>query len=111
MHTPPVLLDGAQLLDLSRQLPQWEMSSERGGLLQRNFEFDDFVQAFGFMTQTALLAERMNHHPEWTNVYNRVEVTMITHDAQGITVKDVALAQAMDRIAEGIAAVASATEP
>ena len=61
--------------------------------------FANFVEAFGFMTQAALVAERMDHHPEWSNVYNRVEVTLATHDAGGVTDKDVALAHFMDEVA------------
>ena len=61
--------------------------------------FKDFSAAFGFMTRAALAAERMNHHPEWFNVWNRVEVTLSTHDAGGLTERDLKLAEAMDRIA------------
>ena len=67
--------------------------------LQKKFEFNNFVTAFGFMTQTALIAERMNHHPEWRNVYRMVEVALITHDAGGITELDFKLAHAMEEIA------------
>ena len=80
-------------------LPGWAWSDERGGLLQRSYEFADFVQAFGFMSQVALVAERMNHHPEWSNVYRRVSVTLTTHDAQGLTMRDIELARQMDAIA------------
>ena len=72
---------------------------ERGGLIARQFVFQDFVQAMGFMTQVALVAERSNHHPEWFNVYNRVEVVLTTHDVQGLSRRDIDLAQAMERIA------------
>jgi 4a-hydroxytetrahydrobiopterin dehydratase len=67
--------------------------------IARRFEFADFNQAFAFMTRVALLAEKMDHHPEWSNVYNRVEVTLATHDAGGVTEKDIAMAQAMDSYA------------
>lgn len=67
--------------------------------IARTFTFKDFNAAFGFMTRTALLAERMDHHPEWSNVYRTVEVTLTTHDAGGVTEKDIALAQAMDGFA------------
>ena len=83
----------------SAALPDWSYSSERGGCLSRNFVFADFVQAFGFMTQLALHAEKMNHHPEWSNVYNRVDIVLTTHDAGGLTERDVTLA----RIADGLA--------
>ena len=69
------------------------------GKLQATFVFDDFVAAFGFMTASALVAERMNHHPEWFNVYNRVRVDLITHDAGGLTELDFQLAAAMNAIA------------
>ena len=65
----------------------------------RTYRFADFNGAFGFMTRVALLAERMDHHPEWRNVYNRVEVVLTTHDAGGLTRRDVALARFMDRAA------------
>ncbi|GAB6050036.1 hypothetical protein JCM16106_08810 [Hydrogenophilus islandicus] len=82
----------------TRLLPSgWRVDGER---LTRTFLFADFVQAFGWMTQVALVAERLNHHPEWRNVWNRVEVVLTTHDAGGLTGKDVALAEAMERLAE-----------
>ena len=83
----------------SAALPDWSYSSERGGCLSRNFVFADFVQAFGFMTQLALHAEKMNHHPEWSNVYNRVNIVLTTHDAGGLTERDITLA----RLADGLA--------
>ena len=67
----------------------------------RNSCFKDFNQAFGFMTRAALVAEKMDHHPEWFNVYKTVEVTLSTHDAGGVTELDVKLAQAMDKLAGG----------
>ncbi|WP_029074929.1 4a-hydroxytetrahydrobiopterin dehydratase [Kaistia adipata] len=63
------------------------------------FTFGDFQEAFAFMTRAALLAERMNHHPEWSNVYRTVTVTLTTHDAGGLTERDIELAEAMDRFA------------
>jgi 4a-hydroxytetrahydrobiopterin dehydratase len=83
---------------LPAQLPGWRMAEGRDAI-QRTFEFKDFNAAFGFMTRAALVAEKMNHHPEWFNVWNRVEVTLSTHDAGGLTELDVRLALAMDRIA------------
>ncbi len=82
----------ARLLDL----PDWELRDAR---LHREFRFDDFVQAFGFMCAAALVAEKMNHHPEWSNVYNRVTVDLTTHDAGGITDLDFRLASAMSDLA------------
>ena len=72
---------------------RWELVK---GKLHRDFVFKDFVSAFGFMTQMALMAERMNHHPEWFNVYNQVRVDLTTHDAAGITALDIKLALAMN---------------
>tara|TARA_B100000965_G_scaffold65949_1_gene51686 strand:- start:3058 stop:3348 length:291 start_codon:yes stop_codon:yes gene_type:complete len=68
--------------------------------ISKTFQFKDFNAAFGFMTRAALVAEKMDHHPEWFNVYNRVEVTLSTHDAGGVTQKDIDLAAFMDRAAE-----------
>lgn len=69
------------------------------GKLQRTFKFNNFQEAFGFMTEVALIAERINHHPEWGNVYNRVTVQLTTHDVGGISANDFKLAQQMDLIA------------
>jgi 4a-hydroxytetrahydrobiopterin dehydratase len=91
-------LDKTARKDLSARLPQWRMVEGRDAI-SRTFTFKDFNAAFGFMTRAALVAEAMNHHPEWSNVWNRVEVTLSTHDAGGLTEKDVQLAEAMDRIA------------
>lgn len=68
--------------------------------ITRIFKFDDFISAFGFMAQIAIHAEKMDHHPEWFNVYNRVDVTLTTHDAGGVTEKDVKLAELMNKIAD-----------
>jgi len=69
--------------------------------ISRTFTFKDFNQAFGFMARAALVAEKLDHHPEWFNVYNKVEVTLATHDAGGVTERDIRLAEAMDRLATG----------
>jgi 4a-hydroxytetrahydrobiopterin dehydratase len=79
------------------ELPGWQL---RDGKLRREFVFDDFVGAFGFMARAALVAERMNHHPEWFNVYKRVRVDLTTHEAGGISQRDLELAAAMNRLAE-----------
>ena len=79
------------------ELGSWTVES---GKLHREYRFRDFVQAFGFMAQVALLAERAAHHPEWFNVYNKVIVDLTTHEAQGITQKDLDLAREMEQIAE-----------
>ncbi len=78
------------------QLPDWQVVE---GKLYRSFRFADFASAFGFMASVALLAEGMDHHPEWSNVYNRVEIYLTTHDAGGISARDFALAEQIDRIA------------
>ena len=67
--------------------------------IEKTFVFADFNEAFGFMARAALIAEKMNHHPEWSNVYKRVTVVLTTHEAGGLTERDIALAEAMDRIA------------
>jgi 4a-hydroxytetrahydrobiopterin dehydratase len=80
-------------------LQQNDHWSLEGGKLHREFVFDDFVQAFGFMTEVALHAERSNHHPEWSNVYKRVVVNLTTHEAGGVTGRDFKLDKLMDQIA------------
>lgn len=91
-------LDDAERKVMATRLPQWRMVDGRDAIA-RTFTFKDFNAAFGFMTRAALVAERMNHHPEWFNVWNRVEVTLSTHDAGGLTERDLKLAEAMDRVA------------
>jgi 4a-hydroxytetrahydrobiopterin dehydratase len=78
-----------------KRLPDWQLATDREAIM-RNFKFVDFDAAFAFMTRTALLAAKMDHHPEWFNVYNKVDVTLATHDAGGVTQKDIDLATAMD---------------
>jgi 4a-hydroxytetrahydrobiopterin dehydratase len=91
-------LDLAAWNTIAPTLPQWQFRDERGGLIEREFVFEDFVQAFGFMAQIALVAERLGHHPEWTNVYNRVGITLTTHDLDGLSTNDVDFALMADRI-------------
>lgn len=78
-------------------LPEWDHDEARDAITRR-IVFADFIEAFGFMTQVALIAERMNHHPEWSNVYNRVDVLLTTHDAGGLSGRDIDMAQAIDAI-------------
>ncbi|MGI8958907.1 MAG: 4a-hydroxytetrahydrobiopterin dehydratase [Bryobacteraceae bacterium] len=78
-----------------KQLSAWELRNDK---LHREFKFADFAHAFGFMTTAAVLIEKMNHHPEWFNVYNRIVVDLTTHDASGITQRDVELARLLDSI-------------
>jgi 4a-hydroxytetrahydrobiopterin dehydratase len=80
------------------RLDGWRAAEGRDAIT-KEFRFKDFNAAFGFMSRVALHAEKHDHHPEWFNVYNRVEVTLATHDARGVTDKDVALAQFMDEVA------------
>lgn len=94
----PKKLDDAARAGLPRRLPAWRVLADRDAIA-RTFEFKDFSAAFGFMARAALVAEKLDHHPEWTNVWNRVQVTLSTHDAGGLTERDVALAEAMDKIA------------
>ena len=91
-------LDEAARKSLAQRLPGWAAAEGRDAIT-KTFKFKDFNAAFGFMTRAALIAEQMNHHPEWFNVWNRVEVTLSTHDAGGLTELDLKLAEAMDRIA------------
>jgi 4a-hydroxytetrahydrobiopterin dehydratase len=80
-------LDANDIARRMRELPAWKLGAERGGTISRDCVFADFVQAFGFMAQVALIAERLNHHPEWSNVYNRVAITLTTHDVGGLSTK------------------------
>jgi 4a-hydroxytetrahydrobiopterin dehydratase len=81
-----------------KELTGWKAVEGRDAI-SKEFKFKDFSAAFGFMARTALKAEQMDHHPEWVNVYNKVDVTLSTHDAGGVTQKDVDLAKFMDSIA------------
>jgi 4a-hydroxytetrahydrobiopterin dehydratase len=83
-----------------KELPNWREVPGRD-VIARKFEFRDFNAAFGFMTRVALLAERMDHHPEWMNIHKTVDVRLTTHDAGGLTEKDIRMAKAMDRYAVG----------
>ncbi len=98
----PSPLSDPERAELLSALDGWAMAEGRDAI-RKKFVFRDFVEAFGWMTRVALVAERMNHHPEWTNVYRTVEVTLTTHDAGGLTRRDVELAQRMDQMAAGLA--------
>ena len=82
---------------LATALPQWRMVAGRDAI-QRDFAFRDFGEAWGFMARVALLAEKQDHHPEWSNVWNRVSITLATHDAGGLSLRDIKLAQAIDAL-------------
>ena len=92
----PRKLGDAEIAEALGAAPGWTL---RAGKLHREFRFRNFNQAFGFMTRAALVAEKMDHHPEWRNVYKTVEVVLSTHDAGGVTARDIALAKAMNAIA------------
>lgn len=81
-------------------LPAWTLR-EDGLAIQRTLRFGDFGEAFAFMTRIAIEAEKTDHHPEWFNVYNRVEITLTTHDAQGLSRRDIALARFIDTVVGG----------
>lgn len=81
-----------------KKLSDWQEVSGRDAI-QRTFKFANFNEAFGFMSRCALMAEQMDHHPEWFNVYNRVEVTLATHDCDGLSERDIKLAEFMDKVA------------
>ena len=78
-------------------LPEWSLSRE-GKAIERSFQFADFAEAFAFMTRIAIIAEKRDHHPEWFNVYNRVEITLTTHDAGGLSLRDVNMAKKIDKL-------------
>ncbi len=93
-------LDPALLPGLLSQLPGWSLDPEAVAI-SRHLEFADFNEAFGFMARVALIAERRDHHPVWSNSYNVVDVTLTTHDAHGLTMKDIELARFIDRAVAG----------
>lgn len=78
-------------------LPEWTHDAERDAIVRR-FTFKDFSEAFGFMTRVALLADKADHHPEWSNVWNRVDILLTTHDADGLSIRDIQMAQAIDAL-------------
>ena len=88
-------LNEQQRSELASRLPHWSVNGEK---LRRDFQFQDFVAAFGFMGQVALLAESRNHHPNWSNVYNRVTIELTTHDLDGLSTLDTELAAAIDAL-------------
>ena len=88
-----------EISDALSALPAWRRADDPRPAISRSLKFADFNAAFGFMSRVALKAEVMDHHPEWSNVYNRVEVLLTTHDAGGVTQKDIDLARFIDAIA------------
>ncbi len=93
-------LAGAARAAALARVPMWRAAEGRDAIT-RTFTFRDFSAAFGWMARAALMAEKLDHHPEWSNVYGTVTVTLATHDAGGLTERDVLLAEAMDRFAAG----------
>ena len=94
----PTRLTDAERARLPELLPDWSAVADREAIT-RTYQFADFSSAWGFMSRVALSAEQMGHHPEWFNVYNRVEVVLTTHDCGGLSALDVQLAQVMDQVA------------
>ncbi len=88
-------LSSEQIQSELQNLSGWSLVD---GKLHKEFQFDDFIQAFGFMTRAAIHAEKMNHHPEWFNVYNKLKVDLMTHDAGGITENDIKLAKILNSL-------------
>jgi 4a-hydroxytetrahydrobiopterin dehydratase len=97
-------LDISQATELLADLPGWRCEDVRGGVIRRELVFADFAQAFGFMTQLALAAEKHDHHPEWFNVYNRVDISLTTHDVEGISMRDIEMARLAERIHQALSA-------
>lgn len=81
------------------ELDEWDYDEGRDAIM-RSFTFADFTEAFAFMTRVALIAEKSDHHPEWSNVWNRVDITLTTHDAGGLSARDVAMAEAIDALVD-----------
>jgi len=91
-------LDSSDIQRGLAELDGWELAGDR---IKRRFQFADFVTAFGWMSSVALVAEKLDHHPEWKNVYNRIDVELTTHDCKGLSARDFELAKAMERLARG----------
>lgn len=89
-----VKLTDKEIADALKQLPNWQLEGDK---LTRQLEFNHFVDTFAFMTRVALRAEKIDHHPDWSNSYNRVDIALTSHDAGGLTARDLALAAAIDR--------------
>ena len=98
------MTDRLDVEDVLKTLPLWRRGDGDRPAIGRNLVFADFNAAFGFMTRVALLADKVDHHPEWSNVYNRVDVLLTTHDAGGVTDKDVRMARFIDEAASAMGA-------
>ena len=99
-------LDAKQATEALHALSLWTLDAEAGAIT-REFVLADFMQAFAFMTQIAIAAEKHNHHPEWSNVYNKVRITWTTHDVQGLSSNDIAMARLCDQAFAGYATAAA----
>ena len=89
------LLSQHQLNYFIEKNPSWEIENKR---IKKEFKFDTFIDAFGFMSKVALLSEKMDHHPDWQNTYNKVKINLTTHDKGGITTNDIKLAESIDKL-------------
>ena len=96
----PTPLSDTEIAAALSGLPGWAKVAGRSAIVKK-FQFADFNEAWGFMSRVALLAESQNHHPEWFNVWNRVEITLSTHDAGGLSARDVKLAEAIEKVVGG----------
>lgn len=96
---PRSRLSPTEVKTAMKKLPKWKLA-KGGKAIERSFQFKNFSQAFAFMTRSAMKAEKLDHHPEWANVYNKVVVTLNTHDAGGLTALDFELAKSMDAYAK-----------
>ena len=94
-----MILSNKQLYECLEELNEWSIVNEK---LSKSFKFSNFIQAFGFMTKVAITSEAMDHHPEWSNVYNRIEINLITHSEGGITKLDTELAKKIDTISSSL---------
>ena len=90
-------LDDDERAEALEALPDWDFDDARDALI-RSFVFADFSEAFAFMARVALLAEKQDHHPEWSNIWNRVDILLTTHDAGGLSARDVTMAEAIDAL-------------
>jgi len=95
-------LDAEAVARLHGQSPSWEFDPDRGGLMTRDFVFNGFADAFAFMTHVALAAERLDHHPESSNVYNLVRIVLTTHDVRGLSTRDVTLSALIERFCASV---------
>ena len=89
------LLNSEEIESLNKKLPKWQIKEKK---LMSKFNFSNFIEAFGFMTQVAIIAEKINHHPEWSNIYSTVEIKLTTHDLQGLSNLDFELAKSIESL-------------